>query len=296
MFRAGIIKILVPIYIITIFGLPLCIVVMPFLLTNSIGLRMALLVIAPISYVITFIITAGLLSLPHQSAIIKGRFPRNLDHPIYGRRYLYGLCWTAVYYFKPLYYIALTVPILKKMLFRIFGYKGNINFTIYPDTWVRDLPLLNFGEGSYLSNRATIGTNMVLNNGFILVDGVTVEKKGLIGHLSMLGPGVYIGEHAEVGVGVAVGINVRLGNNSKVSPYCAINHGANIYDNSEVGTHSYIGGKTIIKENIVIPAASSIPSRVVINAQNDVLKYISLITNDLNKLKEEMSKMIDENV
>ncbi|MBF0537312.1 MAG: hypothetical protein HQL03_03560 [Nitrospirae bacterium] len=278
MYKTLMIKALVVVYTIIIFGLPLCIVVTPFWLINNIGSRVALLMIAPIVYVVTFILTAGLLSLPHQKAIIKGRFPRKLDHPIYGRRYLYGLCWTSVYYFKPLYYIALTVPILKKMLFRIFGYKGDMNFTIYPDTWIRDLPLLSFGEGAYLSNRATIGTNVVLNNGFILVDGITVEKRGLIGHLARLAPGVYVGEHAEVGVGATIGIKARLGSNSKVLPCSTINHGSDICDNSEVGVCAYIGMKTIVKENIKIPAAALIPSKVVISEQKDVAQYISSLT------------------
>ena len=33
-------------------------------------------------------------------------------------------------------------------VFRIFGYRGSMDFTIYPDTWIRDLPLLDFGEGA----------------------------------------------------------------------------------------------------------------------------------------------------
>jgi hypothetical protein len=76
------------------------------------------------------------------------------------------------------------------MVFRLFGYRGSMNFTIYPDTWIRDLPLLKFEDGVYVSNRATLGTNMVLSNGFLLVGEITLRAKALVGHLAMLAPGV----------------------------------------------------------------------------------------------------------
>src|SRR5690606_32657555 len=99
---------------------------------------------------------SGLLSCPFQSAIIPGRFPRDLGESIYARRRLYGLCWTLVYYCKPVYAGWLAVPALKRLLFRLFGYRGPTDFTVYPDTWIRDLPLLHFGSGVYVANRATL--------------------------------------------------------------------------------------------------------------------------------------------
>jgi hypothetical protein len=66
--------------------------------------------------------------------------------------------------------------------FRLFGYRGSMKFTVYPDTWIRDLPLLMFGEGAYVSNRATLRTNIVLSNGYARRDGglhhpVTLAQK-----------------------------------------------------------------------------------------------------------------------
>jgi hypothetical protein len=69
---------------------------------------------------------------------------------------MYGLCWTSLYYCKPVYHFCLCVPWLKALVFRLFGYRGDLNFTVYPDTWIRDLPLLDFGKGAYISNRATL--------------------------------------------------------------------------------------------------------------------------------------------
>lgn len=72
--------------------------------------------------------------------------------------------------------------------------------TVYPDTWIRNLPL-EIGECAQVPNRATLGTNMCLHDGTILVDEVRIGEGALIGHLSMIAPGAVIGDHAEVGVG-----------------------------------------------------------------------------------------------
>ena len=47
---------------------------------------------------------AGLLSTPFHGAIRVGKLPRDLRDPAYRARRLYGLCFTAVYYFTPVYW------------------------------------------------------------------------------------------------------------------------------------------------------------------------------------------------
>jgi hypothetical protein len=50
------------------------------------------------------------------------------------------------------------------LAFRLLGHRGSLDFKVDPDTWIRDLPLRDLGPGAYVSNRATLGTNMVLSN------------------------------------------------------------------------------------------------------------------------------------
>ncbi len=104
------------------------------------------------------------------------------------------------------------------MTFRLFGYRGQMDFTVYPDTWIRDLPLLKFGKAAYLANRSTIGTNMALSNGKILVDTIEVGENATVGHLTMLAPGVSVGANSEVGAGCEIGIRVRIGSESLIQP------------------------------------------------------------------------------
>lgn len=263
------------VYSIATYGLPLLIVAWTYSLLSGSHWRWLALILAPMAYAALMAFVSAVLSLPHQSAIVPGTFPRDLNCRIYFHRRLYGTCWTALYYCKPVYALCLSVPILKWLVFRGFGYRGSLDFAIYPDTWVRDLPLLSFGKGAYLSNRATIGTNIALVKGSILVDRITVDEGACVGHLAMLAPGVYIGKQAEVGVGCAIGIRTQIGQKASISPTSAIEHGVNIGGGVKVGSMSYIGSCTKVHDGLVLLAGSLIPGRRNLRTQEDLREFVS---------------------
>ena len=258
--------------------------------TDSQLLKYALLIAAAPLFILSFVLISGLLSQFAQKGIVRGIFPRKPFHPVYFLRRVYGACWTQLFYFKPIYSVVLAIPILKTLTFRLFGYKADsTNFVVYPDTWIRDLPMLNIGEGAYLSNRATIGTNLCLSDGNILVDHIIIGKNSLIGHLAMIAP-CFIGEKTEVGVNVGIGIRTKIGSNVKVGPRSCICHGTRINDGVEIGAMSEIGTRVVIGENIKLPNSTSIPNGAVILDQSDVAKYISAETNLLEKIKEQFKQ------
>lgn len=260
-----------------IWTLPLCLALAPYLLwePSTPIYKFGAIAVAPPLFVITFVLMAGLLSRPSQKKIIRGRFPRKPFHKVYFWRRLYGCCWTNVFYFKPLYFVVLSIPVLRKSLFRLFGYKGPLNFVVYPDTWIRDLPLLHFGENSYCSNRSTVGTNMCLQDGSILVDRVQMGDRSVLGHLSMLAPGVKLGNDVEVGSGVALGIRCRMKDGSRIAAGSSVNHGSIFGARSEIGGHSHIGLRVEVGDDIKIPAGANIPAGAIIATQDDVNKYFS---------------------
>lgn len=153
--RRRLCAVLANLYYLAIWGAPCALVALA--VHSSFWVSLALIAMAPLS----FLLVAGGLSQLHSRKVVEGRFPLDTGDPRYFHRRLYGLCWTSVYYSGPVYYMVLSLPLLRKLVFRLFGYRGNMNFTVYPDTWIRDLPLLDIGEGAYLSNKATIGTNMI---------------------------------------------------------------------------------------------------------------------------------------
>jgi carbonic anhydrase/acetyltransferase-like protein (isoleucine patch superfamily) len=255
--------------IVLIFGVPMAAVVTPFLLGDP-GplLGVVLLLLAPIEYATLFVLVAGLLSMPYQRAIVPGRFPRDLSVPLYRARRLYGLCWTAVYYFKPLYWAALSLPPLKRLLFRLFGYRGSMDFTIYPDTWIRDLPLLDFGEGAYISNRVTLGTNVGMSDGTLLVDRITVGRGALVGHLAMVACGTVLEPESEVGVGCALGIRVRLHEGALLSPCCTLGHAVTVGPAATVGTTSHVGSGARVEGGARVAPGTLVPDRERVAARN----------------------------
>lgn len=263
------VKLFAPMMRVVIYAIPAVACAALIALAPSLWSRVVAIAVVPLVASTALVVTAGLLSVPSRRAIIAGKFPRSLSHPVYGPRRLYGLCWTSVYYAGPLYQLALITPWLRWLMLRLFGYRGAMNVTFYADTWLRDLPLLDVGEGAYLSNRATIGTNICLQTGDILVDRVTIGARAMVGHLAMLAPGAVLGEAAEIGVGVAFGIKARAGARCRVGPGCVINHGARLGDDVEVGTMAYVGAGVSVADGIKIPEGAIIPSRAVISSQAD---------------------------
>lgn len=250
---------------------------MPFILLENASsiYRMLYLAAAPLVFIVSLATIAGVLSNVAKKGIVPGKFPREPLHPVYLMRRIFNGCWTQLFYFKPVYSAVLAIPLLRTFVFRLFGYKGNMNFVVYPDTWLRDLPLLDIGNGVYLSNRATIGTNICLNDGHILVQGIKFEEKALIGHLAVVGPGSLFGARCELGVSATCGLRVKVNSDSKIGPKAGVNHGAKIGKNTKIGSNSYIGIKTFIGDNIEISSAAVIPDGTTVNTQAEANEYFS---------------------
>ena len=267
--RALMTRVLVPTYLILITGLPLAVAGLFTAMAPSVISGVVALMLLPAIYCVGYVLTAALLSRLTRTSIVPGRYPRALGHRIYGPRRLYALCWTALYYCGPLYHAVLTIPLAKRVVFRLFGYRGSLDFQTYPDTWLRDLPLLSIGKGAYLSNKATISPNMCLKNGKIIVLPVKIGAGTMIGHLTMIAPGVDIGADSEVGVGAALGINVSVGRHTLIDHEVVLDHDASIGDRCFIGTRSYVGRKAVIGSGIRLPAASVVPARAILTTQAD---------------------------
>ena len=134
-----------------------------------------------------------------------------------------------------------------------------MDFTIYPDTWIRDLPLLHFGNGAYIANKATIGTNICLQSGEILVDRIHVGDRSVVGHLAIIGLGTRVGSDSELGVRATTGMNVTIGDRTRIGALCGLNHGCSVGSDSEIGAMSYVGLKSRIEDGLRLCASTQIP-------------------------------------
>ncbi len=268
--RSTAVRALVPIYLLLIVCTPFAIALGIIGAAPGLAWRLGALFVAVPAYVIAYVFVAGGLSRLTLRAIVPGKYPRDLGHEVYGPRRLYAVCWTAIYYCPPLYHVVLAIPALRRLTFRLFGYRGNTEFQTYPDTWLRDLPLMTVGKGAYLSNRATISPNMCLRNGTILILPVAVGERAMIGHLTMIAPGVTVGDDSEIGVGGAIGVNVRIGSRTLVEHDVCLDHGSVIGDGCTVATRAYVGRGAIVHDGVRVPAGLVVPARTVLNSQQDV--------------------------
>jgi UDP-3-O-[3-hydroxymyristoyl] glucosamine N-acyltransferase len=163
-----------------------------------------------------------------------------------------------------------------------------MNFTIYPDVWLRDLTCIKFEDGSYIANKASVGTNMCLLDGTILVDRVKVGKNSMIGHSTLLGPGVNFQENIETAVFNILGIRTRVESGTKLGAGVGVSHGTIIGANCDVGHYVYLGTRCVIGPNIRIPAGASLPSGTSITSQEDCDNYYSSETRSLNNFRQEI--------
>lgn len=264
-------------------SLPFAVSVWPFTFWADSQFNFIAFLAVPVAYILLTVLTCGGVSRFGTKAIHNGKLERSLDNLQYFKRRLHAGPWTFLFYFKPLYFLVLSISPLKWLAFRLFGYNGNLDFTVYPDTWLRDLPVLNIGKGAYLSNKSSIATNICLMDGRILVEGIHIGKKSCVGHNTLIGPGTKMGDQVELGASITSGIRVKFGNKVKVYELCGIQHGVTIEDGAILEAVSLIGLRCKIGKNIRIKEGSHIHTGTKIETQAEADKLYSDETGALTK-------------
>ena len=255
----------------------------PIVLSDSKPIQLVLLLLSPVMFILALILSAGVLSRLGLRGVKKGKFERKLTDPVYGPRRIHAVCWNLIFYSGPIYNVILGSKTLTKLLFRLFGYTGNMNFSLAPDAWIRDLPLLNFGDGVYISNKSSVATNMTLTDGQILVDGITMGNRSTLGHSSLIAPGTTMAENVQIEAFVLSGVRNKYGKNTQVGDRCALDHAVRVGENTVIGSGSIVSIRASIGDNIVIPDGSHIHSGVRIKSQADADLYYSEETAALTR-------------
>lgn len=276
------------------FGLPIAAIVVTYELMTPQWLRLTWLVLSPVIFIVGFLVVAGLISRAGLSAIKNGRIERTVKNWKYFKRRLHAGPWTMLYYFKPVYHLVLSIKPLRWLAFRLFGYKGDLDFTIYPDTWFRDLPVMKISSGAYLSNNSSIAPNICLMDGTILVDGIRVGKNSVVGHGALIGPGTRIGENSEIATKVTSGIRVRVGNDVKVHEVTGIQHGVVIEDGATIEAVSLLGLRSRIGKGVRVKEGSHIHSGVRLRTQQEADEYYSEETGALTRKRTLLSEQLEE--
>jgi UDP-3-O-[3-hydroxymyristoyl] glucosamine N-acyltransferase len=132
----------------------------------------------------------------------------------------------------------------------------------------------------------TIGTNIALRDGSTLVDRVSVGEGSLVGHLTMLAPGVQMGANSQVDVGCGLGLGVRVGENSLIHGWSGLYHFAQVGQDVRIESGSYVGLKARVGNGLIIPPGALVPPRVSLKTPSDVEGVLSTSNSDVVRLLE----------
>lgn len=195
-------------------------------------------------------------------AIRPGKFRRDGSDPAYEARAEYTRCLRRFVYDPASMNEVLTRPELKELFFRTFGYRGTLDFTIYPGAWLRDLPLLDIGEKAYLGDGIVLGTNQVSpDQSELRVGPIKIGHRTLFDQACMVGQGTTIGADCQFGIRSLLGIGLTIGDQVRAGGGCGIIHLARIGDGVTLGHGVIVGQGARVDDGVTIPGGTSIPPR-----------------------------------
>lgn len=196
----------------------------------------------------------------HLLKVRKGRVYRSNDNLDYESRLIYTNELRNFVYNSALMHFILSDDELKQLFFRTFGYKGSLNFRIYPNAWLRDLPLLDIGENAYLGDGILLGTNQVSQDQeFITVGEIKIGAWTILDQKVSIGYDCSIGANCKIGLETAIGIHGYIGDYCVIEERCTLGHGVKIADQVKIGQCSHIGNMSIIESGVVLGNDSKIP-------------------------------------
>ena len=206
-------------------------------------------------------------------SIQTGKFPRDISNAIYSDR---------LYYTNKLRFFLSEIHLmnqifsnqgLKSLFFQTFGYEKNVNFTIYPNTWLRDLPLLDIGENVYLGDHLILGTNRITpDQKEVIVAPITIGDNTIFDQSCAIGCGSNIGKNTQVAFNVAISSKCKIGSNVIIGSQTGISHCVRIGSDVTIGDACKIGQFAIIEDGAKVPDFTQIPAFTTFTINGEMIK------------------------
>jgi len=206
------------------------------------------------------------------AAIVPGKVKRDPEDENYQKRVQYTTELRAFAYHPVYMNIILSIPELKEKFFRTFGYNGNLNFTMYPNAWIRDLPLLDIGEKCYLADGILLGTNRVsIDQRVLRVDNITIGDHSIFDQRCAIGPGTTIGKDCIIGFQSHVSAKCTLGNNVRLGEIVTIGSMTEIGDDVIIGQGSFISDFVTIEAGAELASHIKVPSKSIVTKEGEII-------------------------
>lgn len=193
--------------------------------------------------------------------IKAGTFERNQAHKDYKDRIDYTKVLRNFLYNPAVLNVVFSDPELKTTFFRTFGYKGKVNFTIYPKCWLRDLPLLDIGDNVYLGDDILLGTNIVTpDQKYLLVGKIKIGDNCIFNQGCSVASQTTIGADGIIGFEAGIGFRNTIGRKVNIGERATIGHRNRIGNDVTIGYLCKIGHDCIIEDGVVLEEMTEVPS------------------------------------
>lgn len=189
-----------------------------------------------------------------------GRFRRDAEDPGYRLRSLYTSALRRFMYNPAVLEVIFAEADLQTLFLRTFGYRGQTRFTLYPNAWLRDLPLLDLGQDCYLGDGIVLGTNQVsVDQQFLIVDRISIGAGTVFDQQCMVGYGSSVGSKCVIGARVMIGMRTRICDEAQVRPGSGIGHHCRIGARVRIGHDVMVGAFSVIDDDVIVGDYSRIP-------------------------------------
>ncbi|GMG81438.1 hypothetical protein LNKW23_06510 [Paralimibaculum aggregatum] len=151
-------------------------------------------------------------------------------------------------------------PMLKIAFFRTFGYRGEVEFTLMPEVWLRDLPLLVIGRDAHLGYGMILGTGQVSQDGSgVRLRPIAIGARSFCNQHAVIEGGTVIGDDCLVGIGSSIGEACRISDRAQIGDCARLGHEVAIGERTVIGHNARIGNGSVIDPDLRVGDGARIP-------------------------------------
>lgn len=150
---------------------------------------------------------------------------------------------------------------LKIWFFRVFGYRGELRFSVMPSVWLRDLPLLDIGMDAHLGYGMMLGTGQIdPQDGSVALKPISIGERTFFNQHSIVEGGTRIDDDCCVGIRALVGADCSIGRSVEIGDFVRIGDGAIIGSAVRIGHGACVGQSAIVDPGLVVPEGAEVPA------------------------------------
>lgn len=192
-------------------------------------------------------------------AVAPGFLRHDRDCPVFRRYRLYSAALETFVEEPPVMREILSDPLRRIGFFRLFGYRGEIDFTMMPSVWVRDLPLLDIGRDAHLGYGMALGTGRICATG-VQLKTIRLGERSVFAQHSVVEGGTRIGKETRVGIRGIVGPDCMIGDSVELSDFARLSEGVSVRDGARIGEGAVVGAGAVIDEGVRIEDRAEVPA------------------------------------